>query len=60
MELHWSKSSYSSQQGGDCVEVARSPEKVKVRDTQNRTAGHLSFSGTEWAAFLAEARSHML
>ncbi|MDA2813126.1 DUF397 domain-containing protein [Nocardiopsis sp. RSe5-2] len=55
----WAKSRYSSA-ASECVEVARSLEDVKVRDTQNRAAGHLSFSGTEWAAFLAEARSRRL
>ncbi|WP_046470904.1 DUF397 domain-containing protein [Allosalinactinospora lopnorensis] len=53
----WHKSSYSQGNGGDCVEVAELPEQVKVRDTQNRTAGHLSFPPAEWSAFLADLRT---
>ncbi|WP_394298826.1 DUF397 domain-containing protein [Allosalinactinospora lopnorensis] len=30
---------------------------VRVRDTQNRTAGHLSFPPAEWSAFLADVRT---
>lgn len=52
----WIKSSYSSA-ASECVEVGRSPRDVKVRDTQNRPAGHLAFSRSEWAAFLAGTRS---
>lgn len=55
MEM-WTKSSYSGPNGGDCVEVARSPEQVKVRDTRNRGAGHLAVPSSEWSAFLAEVK----
>ncbi|GAA1467536.1 DUF397 domain-containing protein [Nocardiopsis exhalans] len=48
-------SSYSGSQG-NCVEVADLPSEHLVRDTQNRSAGHLAFVGTEWAAFLTVAR----
>ena len=41
---------------GYCVEVADPPGEHLVRDTKNRSAGHLAFVGTEWAAFLTAAR----
>ncbi|WP_082126925.1 DUF397 domain-containing protein [Allosalinactinospora lopnorensis] len=53
----WHKSSYSGGVRQNCVEVAESPAEVKVRDTQNRERGHLSFPPTEWSAFLADIQS---
>ncbi|PWI18690.1 DUF397 domain-containing protein [Streptomyces sp. Act143] len=35
MESKWRKSSYSSDQGGDCVEIAEAPTAVAVRDSKN-------------------------
>lgn len=51
----WRKSSYST--GGDqnCVEIAPWPAIVAVRDTKNRTAGHLTVPRTAWAAFTRAA-----
>ncbi|MFE7462450.1 DUF397 domain-containing protein [Nocardiopsis terrae] len=46
----WHKSSYSNA-AENCVEVVEGPE-TRVRDTQNREAGHLAFSGDEWTALL--------
>lgn len=48
----WHKSSYSAN-GNNCVEVRESTGGADVRDTQNREAGHLGFSRTEWVATLA-------
>ena len=56
---NWHKSSYSDG-GSNCVEVRESADTVDVRDTQNRDAGHLSFPGAEWDAFLADVRSGRL
>jgi hypothetical protein len=53
----WHKSSYSSSNGGHCVEVARNlPGVVAVRDSKNRDSGTLAFTPDEWQAFLAGAR----
>lgn len=54
-ELVWVKSSYSAGDGGDCVEVARRPGVVHVRDSK-RTAGPvLTVAPTGWTAFLGMA-----
>ncbi|TQN27612.1 uncharacterized protein DUF397 [Haloactinospora alba] len=58
--LNFRKSSYSSAKGEDCVEVADTGARAAVRDTQNRGAGHLSFSATEWKALLDEVRAENL
>ncbi|PSK95974.1 uncharacterized protein DUF397 [Murinocardiopsis flavida] len=51
----WRKSSYSNNTGGECVEVADLTEHVLVRDTQNRSAGHLAFDAAEFRAFIDAA-----
>jgi predicted fused transcriptional regulator/phosphomethylpyrimidine kinase len=54
------KSSYSQPKGSNCVEVADLPGFSAVRDTQNRTAGHLEFGHSEWAALLGAVRTDRL
>lgn len=56
----WKKSSYSGGNGGDCVEVAESPQQAKIRDTKNRQAGHLTVPAAEWSAFLADLKDGRL
>ncbi|WP_435794445.1 DUF397 domain-containing protein [Nocardiopsis alba] len=45
------KSSYSGV-NGNCVEVADLPSAAAIRDSKHPENGHLTFSTTEWAAFL--------
>jgi hypothetical protein len=52
---NWRKSSFSSAQGGSCVEVA-SAEGVMVRDTTNRQGVSLTFGVDAWAEFTASLR----
>lgn len=47
----WSKSSYSGSQT-ECVEVARVPDSVGVRDTKHRDASALTLPDTAWRSFL--------
>jgi hypothetical protein len=60
MELtgaRWRKSSRSSGNGGDCVEVADNlPGLVAVRDSKNPTGPALTFTPAAWRAFVAEMR----
>ncbi|WP_317846930.1 DUF397 domain-containing protein [Nocardiopsis deserti] len=51
----WRKSSYSGD-GPSCVEVAEAASHVRVRDTQNRSLGHLAFPGSDGSAFLSSLR----
>jgi hypothetical protein len=48
----WRKSSYSANEGTDCVEVAFASEAVGVRDSKNTTP-RLAFTRASWRAFLA-------
>lgn len=51
--LVWRKSSGSL--NGDCVEVASLPDGVAVRDSKKPDGAMLSFSRSEWRAFLRGA-----
>lgn len=48
--LGWRKSSYSGT--GDCVEVAVCGDDVLVRDTKDPAGARLTFTVSEWRAFL--------
>jgi hypothetical protein len=57
--LEWFKSSYSSNDGPECVEVAISPATsttVHVRDSKDKDGARLTFTDASWADFLAFAR----
>ncbi|MFI7317602.1 DUF397 domain-containing protein [Streptomyces venezuelae] len=52
-ELKWFKSSYSSSnEPGDCVEIATASGAVHVRDSKNTRGPRLAFPSTAWAAFV--------
>ncbi len=53
----WRASSYSSPQGGNCVEVADLPDGRAVRDSKNPTGPALVFTAAEWVAFTADVRA---
>ncbi|MEU6394917.1 DUF397 domain-containing protein [Streptomyces sp. NPDC046939] len=54
-ELAWFKSSYSSGEGGQCVEVATSAGAVHVRDTKDRARGMVDVAPSAWSAFVGFA-----
>jgi len=52
----WRKSTRSSTNGGNCVEVARNlPNTVAVRDSKDVTGPVLGFTPAAWRAFVSEA-----
>ncbi|WP_320777038.1 DUF397 domain-containing protein [Streptomyces sp. CRN 30] len=51
----WFKSSYSGNEGGECLEVAATPVTVHVRDSKEPTRACLGIGLTEWAAFVRYA-----
>jgi hypothetical protein len=55
MDNAWRKSSYSSANGGSCVEIA-ADGAVLVRDTTDRDGGTLTFDAAVWANFLNTIR----
>ncbi|MFD8272948.1 DUF397 domain-containing protein [Streptomyces flaveolus] len=50
--IQWRKSSYSGDQGGECVEVAELPAAVAVRDSKDPTGPVLALAPTAYATFL--------
>lgn len=54
----WRKSSYSGNNGGACVEVARNlPGVVAVRDSKDPHGPALVFTRADWAAFTAALKA---
>jgi hypothetical protein len=54
----WRKSSHSSGNGGQCVEVAQNlPGAVAVRDSKDPGGPVLAFSFAEWRAFAAGVKA---
>lgn len=53
----WRKSSRSTNQGGECVEVAALSNAIGVRDSKNPQGGHLSLSRENFATLVQRIRS---
>ncbi|MDJ1137619.1 DUF397 domain-containing protein [Streptomyces iconiensis] len=51
--LEWTKSSYSSNDSPECVEVAATPGTVHVRDSKDAAGPRLTFTSATWAAFVS-------
>ena len=56
-DLNWRTASYSSNGGGNCVEVADHGNDVIVRDTQDRTGPVLRFSPNAWRRFAGQGKT---
>lgn len=54
-ESAWFKSSYSSGEGGECIEVAEASDAVWVRDSKRPAEARLSFGSEAWAGFVRMA-----
>jgi hypothetical protein len=52
---NWRTSSYSTGDGGQCVEVA-SGGAITVRDTTDRRGPMLTFTADAWRAYTASVR----
>ncbi|MFD6998138.1 DUF397 domain-containing protein [Streptomyces mirabilis] len=53
--LAWFKSSYSGNEGGECLEAAATPDSIHVRDSKEPARAQLAFLPSEWAAFVGFA-----
>nr|BEK68637.1 DUF397 domain-containing protein [Kitasatospora purpeofusca] len=59
----WRKSSYSGNNGGECIEVALaspSPAIVPVRDSKDPSGPVLLFPSAAWSSFLSALRDGSL
>lgn len=46
-----------SMNGDTCVEASATPNRVRVRDTKDRTLPTVSVSGHAWTAFVEEVKT---
>ncbi|MYQ49782.1 MULTISPECIES: DUF397 domain-containing protein [unclassified Streptomyces] len=53
--LRWRKSSYSTSDGPECVEVAAASGAVRVRDSKNAAGPRFAVARPAWAEFVAYA-----
>jgi hypothetical protein len=53
MEMQWRKSTYSGDQGGQCLEVAHTPEvAVAIRDSKNPAGPILTLDPATFTTFI--------
>lgn len=56
-DARWHTATRSSNNGGDCVEVAANlPGRVLVRDSKDRDGGTLAFAPAAWSSFVDVVR----
>lgn len=53
----WRKSSYTTSNGGNCVEVVGQESRVLVRDTKDRTGPMLRFAPEAWHRFAERVKA---
>ncbi|HEX5349059.1 MAG TPA: DUF397 domain-containing protein [Pseudonocardiaceae bacterium] len=56
-QLTWYKSTYSSDQGGNCIEVADLEGDRAVRDSKDSARSVLTFTIAQWSAFITGVRA---
>jgi hypothetical protein len=52
----WRKSTASTSDNNNCLEVALTPDLVLVRDSKHATGPDLTFASSMWAAFVDTLR----
>ncbi|MFY1678821.1 DUF397 domain-containing protein [Streptomyces sp. WMMC905] len=56
--LTWFKSSYSGAEGGQCIEVAATPDTVHVRDSKQPNGPILNVSPRAWTSLVQSTANH--
>lgn len=55
-ENAWFKSSYSNDNDGNCVEVAKLGGQAAVRDSKDPEGGHFTLPATGWRGLIQQLR----
>ena len=55
--LSWRKSSYSTSNGGDCVEVTSTSNTIAIRDSKNLADTALTITLDAWRSFTQGMKS---
>jgi Domain of unknown function (DUF397) len=58
--MNWRKSTFSSGNGGECVEVADHANRVLIRDTRDRSGPVLRITPGAWEAFAVNVKAGTL
>jgi hypothetical protein len=53
----WRKSSYSTGNGGNCVEIGQPRPGIAIRDSQDPKGPRLSFRSEVWETFAAKVKT---
>ena len=53
----WRKSSYSGNNGGQCVEVGDAADVIAVRDSKDPDGSVLAFAADTWSAFAERVKA---
>ncbi len=56
MNIQWRKATYSSSNGGNCIEVAAVGRAVVLRDSKDPDGPRLAFGPKTWQAFAAKVK----
>ncbi|MFG2724812.1 DUF397 domain-containing protein [Streptomyces canus] len=59
-EAAWFKSSYSTGNGGECVEVAEASGTIHIRDSKVRSGLVLTVTPQAWAGFVGLAADQII
>jgi Domain of unknown function (DUF397) len=54
--IRWRKATYSTGNGGNCVEVGTAPRAVAVRDSKDPEGPRLAFAPGRWQDFTRRVR----
>lgn len=54
--ITWRKSSHSDETGGACVELARFPEAIAIRDSKAPHSGRLTLTPQAFASLITQAK----
>jgi hypothetical protein len=58
--ITWRKSSYSGNNGGQCVEVGNADRVIAVRDSKNPRGPVLAFGPQDWRRFTGQVKAGRL
>jgi len=54
--ITWRKATYSSSNGGACIEVGTAPQSIAVRDSKDPDGAILAFSPHDWQRFTGQMK----
>ncbi|GLW50741.1 hypothetical protein Stsp02_64020 [Streptomyces sp. NBRC 14336] len=60
MESNWRKSSYSGDQGGNCIEIAENEASVAIRDSKTPAGPILTIAPAAFATFTTWAATRTI